>query len=83
MDDRIMDGRRQVLHKGRRFIYRGLHATISVYPPQAELEDVETGDWITVPFGEVERLAVDEEPTVEGAASVDLRAGQAAIHHAG
>ena len=67
MGDRFIYGRSQVLHNGRLYIYRGLHATMSVYQPQAELEDLETGDWITVPFGEVERLALDEKP-VEGAA---------------
>jgi hypothetical protein len=63
-----------VLHKGRRYIYRGLAATISVYPPQAELEDVESGDWITVPLSEVEWLAPDGEPVLEGAAEIDCAA---------
>ena len=68
MGDRFMDGRSEVLHQGRRYFYRGLHATMSVYPPQAELEDVETRDWITVPFGEVEWLGADGEPGPRGRA---------------
>jgi hypothetical protein len=68
MGDRLMYGRSEVLHQGRRYIYRGLHATMSVYPPQAELEDVKTGDWITMPFTEVESLGADGEPGPRGRA---------------
>jgi hypothetical protein len=62
------------LRKGRRYIYRGLHATMSVYPPQAELEDMQTGDWITLPLNELEWFALAEEPVLDAAAKIDCAA---------
>jgi hypothetical protein len=53
-----------VRHQGRRHALRGF-TPMSLPDRQAELDDVLTGEWVTVPFGQVEPLGRDEGRVAE------------------